>query len=271
MGDIKDVAASIKQALTSDPDRDLEFLARLFEDDSITDVGAGNELSNRLTTILAASSNGANNGVTHFSGIYAGCHDRGFRTDFKDPWPGFSDNQVGHFTTAVDMGFRPMNTFNALPWWARALAGSMPRSPFVSDSWNQILTSEDVCMRAIIGHEQVADSALNANEEAVKSATEYEVNLFQNALVTVTSSLNQDPTSTRTALLGIRIGSGQGNSMQDLLLSCFGYEFGKMIRSGTVDKRAYAARWIRSNIGGMKDRDGIFNDGVQPPSGTAFG
>ena len=65
MADIKDVAASIKQALGGWDDRDLEFLARLFEDDSISDTGTGNELAKRLTTILAASSDGTNNGVSN--------------------------------------------------------------------------------------------------------------------------------------------------------------------------------------------------------------
>ena len=63
MADIKDVATAIKTALATDPGRDLEFLARLFEDNSITDTGKGSELANRLTTILAASANNKNNGV----------------------------------------------------------------------------------------------------------------------------------------------------------------------------------------------------------------
>jgi len=102
--DIKVVTAEIKKELAADDDRDLEFLARLFEDDRIIDTGTGNELANRLNTILAASTDGTNNGVTHFAGIFAGLTDLGFRKAFKDPFPGKSDNQVGHFTTAVDMG-----------------------------------------------------------------------------------------------------------------------------------------------------------------------
>jgi hypothetical protein len=96
--DIKVVAADIKKELAGYDDRDLEFLARLFEDDRIIDTGSGNELANRLNTILAASSDGSFNGVTHFAGIYAGVTDLGFRKAFKDPFPGKSDNQVGHFT-----------------------------------------------------------------------------------------------------------------------------------------------------------------------------
>ena len=57
--DIKVVAADIKKELAGYDDRDLEFLARLFEDDRIIDTGSGNELANRLNTILAASSDGS--------------------------------------------------------------------------------------------------------------------------------------------------------------------------------------------------------------------
>jgi len=261
MADIKDVATNIKSALATDPDRDLEFLARLFEDDTITDTA----LANRLTTILAASSDGNNNGVTHFAGIYNGCHDLGFRTEFKDPWPGLSDNQVGHFTTAVDMGFRPSQTYALLPGWARALV-------FLGTSGElQAYAPEYICISLIIGHEQVADNAPNAFKEQAKSATKYEVGLFENALSTVTTDLNQNPNASLSALKGIRVGSGQGNSIQDLHLSCFGYKFGRMIRQGTLNDRAFAARWIRSNIGGIKDRGGVIDDGEQPATDTAVG
>jgi hypothetical protein len=180
MADIKNVATSIKQALGGWDDRDLEFLARLFEDNSISDTGTGNELANRLTTILAASSDGSNNGVTHFAGIYAGCKDLGFRTEFKDPWPGLSDNQVGHFTTAVDMGFRPLQTFAALPWWARAAV-------FLGTSGDfQAYAPEDICIRLIIGHEQVADNAPDALKKQAKSADESEVALFSSLTAATT-------------------------------------------------------------------------------------
>src|SRR5262249_10667533 len=123
MADIKIVAQNIKRTL-DESDFDLEFLAQLFEDPSISDAGTGNLLQNRLPTILAASTDGSNNGVTHFAGIYTGCQDRGFRDAFKDPWPS-SRNQVGHFTTAVDMGFRPMQTYLLLPEFVRnRLAGT---------------------------------------------------------------------------------------------------------------------------------------------------
>jgi hypothetical protein len=261
MADIKDVATSIKQVLGGWDDRDLEFLARLFDDNSISDTGTGNELANRLTTILAASADAKNNGVTHFSGIYAGCKDLGFRTEFKDLlWPVQSGNQVGHFTTAVDMGFRPLQTFALVPWWAAALLRTANPAPGVA--------AEYVCERLIIGHEQVADNDPNANDKAAKTADDSEIALFEKALSTVTPDLKQNPQTSLSILKGIRVGSGQGNSIQDLHLSLFGFKFGQMIRAGTINTRSFAAKWIRSNIGGV-DREGVIDDGVQPAPGTA--
>jgi hypothetical protein len=264
MATISDVAASIKKNLAASDIRDLEFLARLFEDSSVTDAN-GESLTGRLTLILSASSDGQNNGVTHFAGIYAGCHDLGFRKAFKDPWPGFSDNQVGHFTTAVDMGFRPLQTYALVPWWARAAV-------FLGTSGEmQAYAPEDICIRLIIGHEQVADNAPNAKEEQAKSATEREVALFENALSLVTPALNQDPNSSLAALKGINIGSGQGNSIQDLHLSLFGYKLGRMIRYKDISDRVYAAKWIRRNIGGQSGALAEGNDGIQPMQDTFTG
>src|ERR1019366_2528891 len=147
---IADVAKDIKKELAQDDDRDLVFLARLFEDDRIMDTGGGSELQNRLNTILGASSDGSYNGVTHFAGIYAGVTDLGFQKAFKDPFPGKSDNQVGHFTTAVDMGFRPSRTFSVLQ------QGVQQYVPF-DFALPGLPTDESFCVRLIIGHEQAGD------------------------------------------------------------------------------------------------------------------
>jgi hypothetical protein len=234
------VAADIRKELAGDDDRDLEFLARLFEDERIIDTGTGNELVNRLNTILAASTDGSNNGVTHFAGIYAGLTDLGFRRAFKDPFPGKSDNQVGHFTTAVDMGFRPLQTFAILPVLVRAeIVARLPG----------LAHEEIVCVDLIIGHEQVADNAAQAQVRQALSPTAGEIRRFFAAVPVVTESPNQGTEQSRSALSGIRIGTGQGNSFQDLHLSLFGFKFGTMIRLGTITTRKDAALWIRTNIG----------------------
>jgi hypothetical protein len=238
--DISVVAADIKKELEGDDDFDLEFLARLYESDRIVDSGTGGDLPNRLMTILAASSDGSNNGVTHFAGIFSGLRDRGFRQAFKDPFPGKSDNQVGHFTTAVDMGFRPMQTFTIIPKFVRDQIPPPP-PPFAAD--------EVICVRLIIGHEQVADDATGAFIRQALSPSNAEIVIFFTALGIVTAARNQTVAVSRAALSGIRIGTGQGNSIQDLHLSLFGFKFGQMIRSGTISNRGDAAMWIRTNIG----------------------
>lgn len=56
--------------------------------------------------------------------------------------------------------------------------------------------------------------------------------------------------------------------MQDLQLSLFGFKLGKMIRAGTINNRAYAARWIRSNIGGVNDSAPVGDVGDRPDTDT---
>lgn len=237
--DITTIAAEIKKELADRDDRDLEFLARLFEEDRINDTATGNELPDRLNTILAASADPGNGGVTHFSGIFSGVTDKGFRTAFQDPFPGKSDNQVGHFMTAVDMGFRPGQTFALVPKFIRdsVTAGT----PFPPD--------ETICVRLIVGHEQVADDADQAFVRQAASPSNREIVDFFRASIMVTASTNQPLGPTRAALSRIEVGTGQGNSFQDLQLSCFGFRFGKMIREGTITTRRDAAQWIRTNIG----------------------
>ena len=237
--DIKVVAADIKKELAHDDDRDLEFLARLFEDDRISDTGTGNALVNRLNAILDASSDGSNNGVTHFSGIFAGVTDLGFRKAFKDPFPGKSDNQVGHFTTAVDMGFRPQRTVALVPKAIRDLI----------DPGTGFPVEQIICMRLIVGHEQVADDSTLAFERQALSPNEKEVRQFFDATGAVSASPFQSLGPSRILLAPIRVGTGQGNSFQDLHLSLFGFKFGTMIRIGTMDSRGDAAEWIRTNLG----------------------
>src|SRR6476660_7930513 len=63
----------------------------------------------------------------------------GFRKEFEDPWPTSTD-QVGHFLTAVRLGFDPRFVSNPV---FRLLLGSGGEA--------------DAPMRLIVGHEKVAD------------------------------------------------------------------------------------------------------------------
>jgi hypothetical protein len=237
------VAQEIRRKLGNDSDIDLEYLAQLFEDGTIADSGgAGNELQQRVETILTASSSGANGGVTHFSGIFAGTSDKGFREAFQDPRPSGS-NQVGHFMTAVDMGYRPMKTYRLIP--------AVVRNQYLDGTTHSVLPVEErVCIGLIIGHEQVGDTTWQANYFATIQASSSEIQAFLQALEKIGASPDWDVARSRTALSTIRIGSGVGNSMQDLHLSLYGYRFGRFIRKGELTSRAHAAQWLRTDIGG---------------------
>jgi len=239
MPKIDDVADDIWKELPAD-DRDLEFLARLYEDSTVEDSGSGNELQRRLVTILDRSADSRNGGVTHFTGIFSGVHDSGFQDAFKDPWPS-SDNQVGHFTTAVDMGFRPNKTFVLIPAPARKMREFPGQTYTPVEEW--------FCMALIIGHEQVGDNEPLANVKAGTAANEDEIETFFGALPAVRLNPSNDVSLALQRLKGIRIGTGVGNSIQDLSLSLYGYQFGRFIRKGQMTTRADAARWLRTDLG----------------------
>lgn len=240
---------------------DLEYLAQLIEDTTISNTGTGNELQSRLVTIFDASSDGSEGGVTHFDKIFDGCRDRGFREGFRD-----ASNQVGHFMTAVDMGFRPTKTASYLRSWGVHPNGEVPSRvnysfPLPASATIQLPWEEEICVRLIIGHEQIADAAPSSipgaqrlsqgwsNAQAVFSATYEDVLTFFEALNRVPLG-NADLAVTRAALAPIHINHGAGNSMMDLQLSLYGYQFGRFIRGGRMATCRAAAAWIRWNIGG---------------------
>jgi hypothetical protein len=110
MPNLDTVASEIMRNLSRGTGSDFEFLAQLFEDITILDTGSGNE---------------THEAAYDHPGCQFRCHQRGhhtfrqnlqrmpwtggFRQAFQDPHPS-SRNQVGHFMTAVDMGYRPNQT-----------------------------------------------------------------------------------------------------------------------------------------------------------------
>ena len=254
MPTIQDVAADIRRTMGGNFD-DLDYLAQLFEDSSVASTAAGNELQSRLVTIFEASTDGTSGGVTHFGGILGGCKDRGFRDDFKD-----GSNQVGHFLTAVDMGYRPDKTgdyareVGLKPWEEPGKAGQMwewARSEHtqIDIPWNQ-----KFCISLIIRHEQIPDLGgnwqwLSNAASALTRADDDEVYAFL-AAVRHVSLTNADLRVTKAALSSIHVGSGAGNSIMDLHLSLYGYALGRFIKYGNMTTRHDAAKWIRWNIGG---------------------
>ena len=77
-------------------------------------------------------------------------NDTGFGTQFQDPWIGESDNQVGHFMTAVGLAYAPGEYVRDIRTHA-GLSGLEPNGDRLSD--------DEVALRLIVGHEVTPDVA----------------------------------------------------------------------------------------------------------------
>jgi hypothetical protein len=249
---IEEVSALIKDELdAAGAYTDIEYLARLYSDERIEDSGAGNDLQRRLLTILKASGDARNRGLTHFSGIFAKTHQTGIRKAFLDPWPNQSGNQVGHFTTAVDMGFRPMETYSLIVLTAVEKTGKYLGGLALGISPALLIkhSPEQWCIRLIIGHEQVPDDSPSSNYLAAVTPDDSHVSTFEGSVTLITPNILFDIGTARAALSPIPVGKGTGNSREDLLLSLYGFGFGKMIKSAKINSLEEAALWIRTQLG----------------------
>lgn len=265
---------------------DAEALARLFEDDLLRDDGTP---ARRLQTILAATERWMIRGLQTALPFL----DRGFRGDrerhgagFRDPWPA-SRNQVGHFLTAVGLGFRPALV-------SEPVAGLPLRTWLGAD---RSLSDERVARRLIIGHELGPDPgllrgglagaliggaiapllgargraapfgiALGAVVGVVAGAAAQQLLGFRAQLSRATSG---DEATFDRAVAALGVGStpdlaaaevvlgplfrkidadSRGNSDQDLRLSLLGWSLGLAIRGGTLDSGSEVAGWVRTNL-----------------------
>lgn len=193
---------------------DLEALAQMFTDKDITDDGT---IPGRANAILDATEHRFIPGLQ--TGIEFG--QTGFAKEFFDPWPS-SENQVGHFLTAVRLGFDP-DFASSLMFLA------------ILDAWGDA----DIPLRLIIGHEKVADpdifDALEVFKKQYKSTTDEDIKNFK------AGDLDK-----------IKVGTGKGNSMADLKLSHKGWIMGRWIAEGHFKTKNEIADWIRKNIGTSK-------------------
>jgi hypothetical protein len=286
MDDIKDRAKKIRSANQANGKTNVaEALAQLFEDLTIYDISTSTPLASRLDNILTASADRFNNGMSHFSGIFAGWTDgsgpsrrgdTGFKPCFQDfpLWPG-SSMQVSHFMTAVDMGFRPhkllqfvnfyLGLFPDAPDIPGYPAGYPPPpdpDPWPSDNPSLPLrpswwsADEEICVKFIIAHERVPDSGEYGQEGTLwnkictffAEVTQDDEDIFRNAYNGLGAAPFHDTDKAAADLGPLTIGTGKGNSRQDLLLSLFGFKFGTMIRKGELPQLAEGGLWVRSNL-----------------------
>jgi hypothetical protein len=116
---------------------------------------------------------------------------------------------------------------------------------------------EQLCVRLIIRHEQVSDAPNWAKDylQIFPELYATQTNPEDNEMIAFFRALDHVDLSasnlaiTSAALASIRIGTGYGNSFQDLHLSLYGYQFGRFIRFGLIATRRRAAAWVRWNIG----------------------
>lgn len=248
-----------------------EALALVFEDTTISDTAISNPLTDRLMNILNASADTFNNGMSHFSGIFADWTDgtgqgrrgdTGFKPCFQDfpLWPG-SSMQVGHFMTAVDMGFRPHKLYQFVSSVVdpptvpkdRDRSAPDPGLPIRPGWWSR---DEKICVQLIIAHERVADSGVYGQEPSFRNklstiftdVTETDEDIFRKAFDGLGAGPQHDTDKALGNLSAIKVGNGSGNSRQDLLLSLFGFKFGTMIRKGDLTKIAEGGNWVRVNL-----------------------
>ncbi|WP_224367685.1 hypothetical protein [Hyalangium versicolor] len=188
--------------------------------------------------------------MEHFSNIPTGA--AGFHPMVNDSqWPG-SNNQVGHFFTAIHMGM--------------LREGATGSQRFLLDA-------------AAYGHELIGDSAtamaqLNAGAGAllgqqvdvstgqIPSEFRPQNNFFDNAVSWALSTNGQPLTSrelaeidasARLLMPGVQDGQAipgrDGNSLEDMRLTLVGVAFGQLVSRGAFATPADAQRWLESAIG----------------------
>jgi hypothetical protein len=193
---------------------DVEALARMFTDSKIVDDGT---IPGRVNAILDATEH------TFIPSVHTGIEFKqsGFRSEFHDPWES-SINQVGHFLTAVRLAFNPDIASN-------------PILLTILEAWGD----SEIPLRLIIGHEKEPDPDIFSISVGYKA--QYR------------STTDADIRNFKTGnLKAIKVGTGKGNSMADLLLSHKGWILGRWIAKGHFKSTKEIADWIRRTIGTLK-------------------
>jgi hypothetical protein len=207
--------ARIEAIHAGSPDA-VESLALCFTDSKIEDDGT---IEGRVHAILDATEHGVVPGLQ--TGVEFG--QKGFKPEFHDPWPS-SSNQVGHFLTAVRLAFDPAFLDDVI---MMALLGS----------W----LDTDVPLRLIIGHEKVADpefwEMFSRFREQYEATTDEDIKNFK------AGKLDK-----------IKVGTGKGNSMADLLLSEKGWILGRSIVEKKFKSKKEVADWIRTTLKASKTK-----------------
>lgn len=147
------------------------------------------------------------------------------------------------------MGFDPLRTGRYIYDSVKSLAppGTVILSPLPPLTFP---FAERLCARLIVGHEQSTDAGVDylVHYRQFLAATDAEIRTFLDAVAALPNDPKIDISKASSLISSIRIGTGEGNSIQDLLLSLYGYKFGSRIRFGNLATRADAGKWLRVNL-----------------------
>ena len=281
----------IKRIVWEDTYGGVDALIRLFETDELDshDPPASNTAQARLELVLEATLSAAftrkvrmDLGI-HFNIGFTTC---GLQEEFNDEWlyrkywnqnpddPNVA-NQVGHFLTAVRLGYDP--AFLDTPVTRLVLhtlilpsGGAQPIIVVIPPSWDWAEDVDTMAKRLIVGHEKRADpepSSLFAEDlkrTAInipfqyQSATRVDVLLFDEAVQADRSgNIDIRDTKLRAILTSPNPEDwGSGNSLEDLRLSLKGWRLGRAVAGKdqelgekTLTTRQEVASWVRVNIG----------------------
>jgi hypothetical protein len=281
------VAMDIREAVaTTDPGTaDVEALAQLFENPTIIDDGT---VAGRLASVLGATESLVVPGLQ----TSVAFHDLGFRGDklpqgagYRDPWPS-SDNQVGHFLTAVGLRFNPsklqqVTIGRRLRDWLNVPAGmgdpeavkrlvighELAPDP---DPSSAAITAAVTTMAALLpvattqpwmigvlmpavtaAAGSAAAEILGAFQIQFQATTSDDVSHFDDALRKLGGGPTIDMAAAEVDLGPITAKidtNGRGNSYQDLRLTLAGFGLADAISGGALSSGSDIASWVRGNL-----------------------
>jgi hypothetical protein len=83
----------------------------------------------------------------------------------------------------------------------------------------------------------------------VAAAKPADIQAFRDGVAALGTGKKLNLQAAKQRLLGIKVDpTMNGNSQQDLLLSCFGWWLGQEIKSSRMTSKTDAATWVRDNL-----------------------
>jgi RHS repeat-associated protein len=255
------------KAIIDNAGSNVDALIQLFEANDLP----GGSSADRLQWILEITTSLVRGSYLQFALFPPG--DAGFCDELADErfytgegewsgWTGEETRQMGHFLTAVALGFNPEGAYYQA-FVFDYLFDKLPRTgdhtqiqplvPFFPSD------PETYALSLIVGHEMIGDQPgigqFGTIPEQYYAATDEAIALFRKAVGADKDRRYEERDSYLQMILGDPLGreaipseSRIGNSMPDLRLSVKGWRFGQEIRNGDVGTRQQAADWLRREI-----------------------